>query len=75
MSRTIPEPTEGDRIMAEVAFNNVVGRSDIDPNTPGLESFKQSFVAVQAQQQAEIRWLRNMINPTDANANGEQRGS
>ena len=75
MGQTIPAPSEGDVQVAKIAFSNILGRSGIDPETPGLDKFEASFVGVHAQKQAEIRWLNNMLHDMDTNANGEQPAS
>lgn len=71
--RSIPEPTTQDY---QVAFSALLITAsqyglEINTNEPLLATFRQ-VAEVHAQMAAEIRWLRNMIHPTDMSTTGEK---
>lgn len=62
MADTIPQPNHNDISNAQITVKNMVSRSGLNSDDPGVQRLVDDTVAVLAQQTAEIRWLRNIVH-------------
>lgn len=60
--RTIPEPTDTDIAMQTSALRFSVERAGLDWDDPQVRDLAIQCIKVQAQMNAEIRFLRNIIH-------------
>ena len=61
-ARTIPEPNEHHINNARFALMWQASRLKLDVDTPEMQEFINLIINVQAQQAAEIDWLRKILH-------------
>lgn len=66
-ARTWPEPHTDTRRVARIGLETQAQVHGLDLEEPGIQAFLDNQVEVLAERDAEIRWLRSLLDSSKSN--------